>query len=77
MRAINTTIAAIVAVLCVAAFASYAAAQATSQATAQRDAAIERCIAQAHQQFPGNDQVTQSNRVAAYKACMTAAGQAP
>ena len=73
MRAINTTIAATIAVLCVVAFASHAAAQ----ATAQRDAAIEKCIAQAHQQFPGNDQVSQSNRVAAYRACMAAAGQAP
>lgn len=59
--------------LCVAAFAT----QASAQNTAQRDAAIEKCIAQAHQQWPGGDQEAHRQRVATYKACMVAAGQAP
>jgi len=57
----------------VAAFAS----QASAQGNQQRDAAIEKCIAQAHQQWPGNDQEAHRQRVAVYKSCMTAAGLAP
>jgi len=59
--------------LCVACFAL----QASAQITPQRDAAIERCIAQAHQQWPGGSQEAHQQRVATYKACMTAAGQNP
>ena len=73
MRAIHMTTVAIFAALCVAAFAT----QASAQATAQRDAAIEKCIAQAHQQWQGGDQEAHRQRVAVYKACMTAAGLAP
>jgi len=73
MRIINTTIAAIFAALLVAAVAS----PASAQLTPQREAAIERCIAQAHQQWPGGDQEAHRQRVASYKACMTAAGQNP
>jgi hypothetical protein len=51
MRTINTTIAAIFAALLVATFA----APASAQLTPQREAAIERCIAQAHQQWPGGN----------------------
>ena len=53
------------------------AAQAFAQDTAQRDAAIAKCVAEAHKQFPGESQDTQSDRTAAYKACMTKAGQRP
>jgi len=73
MRTINTTIAAIFAALLVAAVA----APASAQSTPQRDAAIEKCIAQAHQQWPGGDQEAHRQRVAVYKACMTSAGQNP
>jgi hypothetical protein len=52
MHTINTKIPAIFAALHVAAFAS----PASAQLTPQREAAIERCIAQAHQQWPGGDQ---------------------
>ena len=58
--------------LSVTAFASQALAQ-----MAARDAAIAKCVAVAHQQFPGDGMSTQSDRVAAYKACMTKEGQQP
>jgi len=59
--------------LSVASFASQANAQ-----SARRQAAIERCIAQAQAQFPfTGDQSYGRNRTAAYKACMVAAGQRP
>ena len=61
----------------VMAFASQASAQLSAQAGPQREAAIERCIAQAHQQWPGGGDQAHVQRVAAYKACMVAAGQAP
>ena len=59
--------------LSVTAFAS----QALAQDSAQRDAAIGKCIAEAHKQFPGQSMDTQSDRTAAYKACMTREGQRP
>ena len=59
--------------LSVTAFAS----QALAQDNAKRDAAISKCVAEAHKQFPGESQDTQSGRTAAYKACMTKAGQRP
>jgi len=73
MRTIDTTIAAIFAAAFVAAFAS----SASAQLTPQREAAIEKCIAQAHQQWPGGTDQAHQQRVAVYKACMTAAGQNP
>ena len=59
--------------LSVTAFAS----QALAQDSPQRDAAIGKCVAEAHKQFPGDSMSTQSDRIAAYKACMTGEGQRP
>jgi hypothetical protein len=43
-----------------------------------RDAAIHRCIIQAQREYPdATSDATQRARTASYKACMTAAGQAP
>jgi len=61
----------------VMAFASQASAQLSAQAGPQREADIEKCIAQAHQQWPGGGDQAHVQRVAVYKACMVAAGQAP
>jgi hypothetical protein len=55
----------------VAAIASQAPAQ---QST--RDAAIHRCINQAHRQFPGGED-QDIPRSEAYKACMASAGFQP
>lgn len=49
--------------------------QAVAQDSAARDAAIGRCIRQAHLQFPNQEET--DNRTAAYKACMVAAGFQP
>jgi hypothetical protein len=49
--------------------------QAAAQDSAARDAAIGRCIRQAHLQYP-NDAETDS-RAAVYKTCMIAAGFRP
>ena len=54
-----------------------AASLASAQDTPQRDAAIGKCVAEAHKQFPGDGMSTQSDRIAAYKACMTREGQRP
>ena len=59
--------------LSVATFAS----QALAQDSPQRDAAIGKCVAEAHKQFPGEGMSTQSDRIAAYKACMVREGQRP
>jgi len=59
------------------AFALQASAQLPVQAGPQRDAAIEKCIAQAHQQWPGGGEQAHAQRVATYKACMVGAGMAP
>jgi hypothetical protein len=52
-----------------------------SQVLAQdsvRDAAIHRCIIQAQREYPdATSDSAQRSRTASYKACMTAAGQAP
>jgi hypothetical protein len=59
--------------LSVTAFAPQALAQ-----DAQRDAAIRKCIAQAHKEFPGDySQALEGDRAAAYAACMTKEGQRP
>ena len=49
----------------------------SAQDNAARDAAISRCIKQAHTQYPGDDMDTQRGRTAVYKACMTTAGFQP
>ena len=44
----------------------------------ERDAAIPRCIIQAQREYPDpTADEAQRARTASYKACMTAAGQAP
>jgi hypothetical protein len=55
------------------------AGQASAQNTAQRDAAIEACIAQAQKQFPDSAPggAAGANRAAAYKSCMASKGQNP
>ena len=68
----KTSILALLVGLSAITFAQQAVAQ-----DAARDAAISRCVAEAHKQFPGESQDTQSGRTAAYKACMTKAGFAP
>jgi hypothetical protein len=57
--------------LCVAAFAS----PASAQDSAGRDAAIGRCVRQAHLQYPNEADVIPRSEV--YKACMVAAGYQP
>jgi hypothetical protein len=51
------------------------AAQALAQDGAGRDAAIGRCIRQAHLQYPNESDVIPRSEV--YKACMVAAGFQP
>jgi hypothetical protein len=51
------------------------AAVAQAQDNAARDAAIARCIKQAHTQYP--DEQEGNDRTAVYKACMTQAGFQP
>jgi hypothetical protein len=58
-----------------AAFASEATAQQTQQSAA-RDAAIHRCINQAHREFPGGES-QDMQRSDAYKACMASLGFQP
>ena len=48
---------------------------ASAQDSAARDAAIKKCLKEAHQQFP-NDIETDA-RAAAYSSCMVAAGFRP
>ncbi len=57
--------------LSVAAFAS----QASAQDSAARDAAIGKCVRQAHLQYP--NETDTDGRAAVYKACMVAAGFQP
>ena len=47
------------------------------QDTAQRDAAIGRCVRQAHTQYPTDDADGGRGRTSVYKACMTTAGFTP
>jgi len=58
-------------VLSIAGFAS----SASAQDSAARDAAIGKCIRQAHLQYPNEEQ--QMQRADVYKACMVAAGFQP
>ena len=57
---------------------SDAAAQ-TEVKTKKRDAAIEKCIARAHREYPdpGEAEAIFRARAASYKACMAENGQAP
>ena len=59
--------------------ASPQAAPQTVQQGEARDAAIRRCIAEAHRQYPepGGGQSQDMQRADAYKACMVAAGFQP
>jgi hypothetical protein len=51
------------------------ASQASAQGPAGRDAAIGKCVRQAHMQYPNEEDVIP--RSEAYKACMVAAGFQP
>jgi hypothetical protein len=64
--------------LAVAGFVSHAGAQ-TDVKAKDRDAAIEKCIARAHREYPdpGESEVLFRARTASYKACMAENGQAP
>jgi hypothetical protein len=55
----------------IAAFAS----QASAQGSAGRDAAIGKCVREAHLQYPNEADVIPRSEV--YKACMVAAGFQP
>jgi hypothetical protein len=57
-------------------FAAAFASQATAQQSAARDAAIHRCINQAHREFPGGES-QDMQRSDAYKACMASLGFQP
>jgi hypothetical protein len=48
----------------------------TTQQGEGRDAAIRRCIADAHRQYPGGES-QDMQRADVYKACMVAAGYQP
>jgi hypothetical protein len=63
--------------LAVAGFVSDAGAQ--TEKAKGRDAAIEKCIARAHHEYPdpGESEVIFRARASAYKACMAENGQAP
>jgi hypothetical protein len=50
---------------------------AVAQDSAARDAAIGRCIRQAHTQYPDDNDDAGRNRTAVYKACMASAGFNP
>jgi hypothetical protein len=55
-----------------------AATQTVAQQDAGRDAAIRKCIAEAHRQYPGEGGGSQDmQRADVYKACMVAAGFQP
>ena len=63
--------------LAVVGFVSDAGAQ--TEKAKDRDAAIEKCIARAHREYPdpGESEVIFRARSASYKACMAENGQAP
>ena len=71
MRCTNKYLLALPIALSAVAFAS----QALAQDSAARDAAIGRCIRQAHLQYPNESDVIPRSEV--YKACMVAAGFQP
>jgi hypothetical protein len=71
MRNVQRHLVALLVALPVVAVAS----QASAQGTAGRDAAIGKCVREAHLQYPNeSDQIPRSE---AYKACMVAAGFQP
>jgi hypothetical protein len=63
--------------LAVAGFVSDAGAQ--TEKAKDRDAAIEKCIARAHREYPdpAESEVIFHARAASYRACMAENGQAP
>jgi hypothetical protein len=67
----------VVIALMAGAFVAVFAAQAVAQDSPQRDAAISRCVRQAHLQYPDDTVDHNNNRTFAYKACMTNAGFNP
>jgi hypothetical protein len=71
----------IVSKLAVAALSALFIAQTVPQASAQdaaRDAAIHKCIIEVQKRFPdASIAAEQSARLATYRSCMAAAGQAP
>jgi len=71
MRHVSRHFLALPVALSVAAFVS----QALAQDSAARDAAIGRCVRQAHLQYPNETDVIARSDV--YKACMVAAGFQP
>ena len=73
MGTANTSFVALSVVAVVAAFASPALAQVTL--TAERAAAIHKCITEAQRLYPGPSLDTERSDF--YKACMTSAGFAP
>ena len=60
--------------LSAAAFASQVSAQGNMAA---RDAAISKCVKQAHTQYPRDSISNQQSRADVYKSCMFSAGQNP
>ena len=52
------------------------ASQATAQQSGARDAAIQKCVNQAHREVPGGES-QDMQRSDAYKACMVSAGFQP
>ena len=73
MRYANKALALLVA-LSVAALTSSVMAQGSMAA---RDAAISKCVKQAHTQYPRNSISDQQSRADVYKSCMFSAGQNP
>jgi hypothetical protein len=73
MSTANKLSIALLAGLSVAAFAS----DVLAQDSPQRDAAISKCTAAAHRQYPSDSGDNQEGRTAVYKACMTREGQRP
>jgi hypothetical protein len=71
MKSMNMYLLALPVALAVAGFAS----SVSAQDSAARDAAIGKCIRQAHLQYPNEEQ--QMQRADVYKACMVAAGFQP
>ena len=75
MSSANTLVCALALGLSATAFAWQAVAQQTAQQSA-RDAAIHRCINQAHREFSGGES-QDMQRSDAYKACMASLGFQP
>jgi hypothetical protein len=71
MKHTNTYLLTLLVALSIAGFAL----SALAQDSAARDAAIGKCVRQAHLQYPNEEQ--QMQRADVYKACMVAAGFQP